>query len=190
MLVAALRQGDPQAYETLVRSHGGPLLALCRRMLRHEEDAREALQEAFLNAFRGISSFSGQSRVGTWLHRIAVNTCLMRLRSRRRRPEEPIEPLLPRFAADGHHLRWPVGWAEPPETILARKESREAVRAAVDRLPDKYREVLLLRDIEGFDTQETAEALGVSTAVVKVRLHRARQALRTLLEERFGRAPR
>jgi len=189
-LLSALRAGEASAYERLVRSHGGPLLAVCRRILRDEEDAREAVQEAFLSAFRGIAEFSGRARLGTWLHRIAVNACLMRLRSRRRHPEQPIEELLPRFEADGHFARWPVDWAEPADALLARREARESVRACLDRLPESHRTVLLLRDIEELDTAETARALGLSVAAVKVRLHRARQALRTLLEAEFGRAGR
>jgi len=177
-LVAALRAGREDAYEQLVRSYAGRLLAVARRLLGEGEDAHDAVQEAFLSAFRSIDGFQGNARLSTWLHRIVVNAALMRLRTRRRKPEEPIDALLPGFLPDGHREeRRP--WQ--PGAALERREQRQLVRAAIDRLPDSYRTVLLLRDIEELDTAEVAEMLGVSPAVVKTRLHRARQALREIL---------
>jgi RNA polymerase sigma-70 factor (ECF subfamily) len=184
-LVAGLRTGEPSACETLVRTHGPALLAVTRRILRHDEDARDAVQEAFLAAFRAAGSFEGTARLSTWLHRIAVNAALMKMRARRRRPEESIEDLLPGFLEDGHHVRDTGEWAAPPEALLERRENREFVRACIDRLPEEYRTVLVLRDIEELDTEETAQTLGMTVAGVKTRLHRARQALRELLADRF-----
>jgi RNA polymerase sigma-70 factor (ECF subfamily) len=179
-LVAALRAGDDGAYEQLVRSHAPRMLAVARRLLGDGEDARDAVQEAFGSAFRSIGSFAGQARLSTWLHRIVVNAALMRLRTRRRKPEQPLDDLLPRFESDGHR-RDPGGPWQPAER-LERREARKLVRDAIERLPESYRTVLVLRDIEGLDTAQAAELLGVSTGVVKTRLHRARQALRTLLD--------
>jgi len=181
-LLAALREGDGRAYERLVTGHGGRMLAVARRMLRNDEEARDAVQEAFLSAFRGLPRFAGQSRLTTWLHRITVNAALMKLRSRRARPEESIEPLLPNFLEDGHATRSYVEWPESAEQLLQRAEVRRLVRTAIDRLPPTYRTVLLLRDIEELDTGEVAELLSVSENAVKIRLHRARQALRELLD--------
>lgn len=181
-LLAALRGGDDRAYERLVNEHGGRMLAVARRMLRNDEEARDALQEAFLLAFRGLPRFAGQSRLGTWLHRIVVNASLMKLRSRRAHPEEPIEPLLPTFLDDGHSAVSYGDWPESADLLLERSEIRERVRASIDRLPDTYRTVLLLRDIEEMDTGEVATALGITPNAVKIRLHRARQALRELLD--------
>ncbi len=186
-LVTALRRGEPDAYEALFRTHSGRLLATARRMLRNEEDAREALQDAFLGAFRGLAGFDGAAQVSTWLHRILVNACLMKLRARRRKPEHLIDPLLPRFLEDGHHVTHPQPWAEPADAILELQEEREFVRAAIDRLPECYRTVLLLRDIEELGTEEAAQLLGITTGALKLRLHRARQALRVLLESRYAR---
>jgi RNA polymerase sigma-70 factor (ECF subfamily) len=157
-------------------------------MLRNEEDAREALQDAFLAAFRGLPGFDGSAQVSTWLHRILVNTCLMKLRARRRKPEQPLDPLLPSFLEDGHHAAHPRPWDAAADAILELREEREFVRAAIDRLPVSYRTVLLLRDIEELDSEEAAQVLGITTGALKVRLHRARQALRTLLEARYARA--
>lgn len=185
-IVERLRRGDGAAYEELVRREAGRLLASCRRILRDdEEEARDVVQEAFFTAFQRIGSFKGDCQISTWLFRIAVNAALMRLRSRRRRPESPIEELLPRYYDDGHR-QIPDGDAElpEPEAVLRREEARRAVREAIDRLPDTYRVVLLLRDIEQRSTGETADMLGVTPTAVKLRLHRARQALRELLGAR------
>lgn len=181
-LVLALRAGDSAAYERLVRTYGNWLLAVARRILHNEEDARDAVQEAFLSAFRGLAKFDGASRLSTWLHRIAINAALMRLRSKRRRPEASLDGLLPRFVEDGHQVDPPDPWQESAEQLLTREETRAHVRAKIGELPESYRTVLLLRDIEGMDTGETAVMLGVNEGVVKTRLHRARQALRTLLD--------
>ena len=182
-LVARLRAGEDAAYEELVRAYGARLLAVSRRFLRVEEDARDAVQEAFISAFRAIDRFEGGSRISTWLHRIVVNASLMKLRSRQRKPETSIEELLPRFLEDGHFADPPSEWQQTAEQALQRRQTREQVREAIDRLPDNYRTVLLLRDIEGLDTAETAEVLEVSANAVKIRLHRARQALRKLIDQ-------
>lgn len=181
-LLAGLRAGDDRAYESLVSEHGGRMLAVARRLLRDDEEARDAVQEAFVLAFRGLPRFAGQSRLSTWLHRIVVNASLMRLRSRRAHPEESIEPLLPTFLEDGHSSATYGEWPESADRLLERAEVRERVRASIDRLPVTYRTVLLLRDLEELDTGEVATALGISANAVKIRLHRARQALRELLD--------
>ncbi len=184
-LLAALREGDDAAFERLVRLHSPRLLAVARRILGPGAEAEDAVQEAFLSAFRALRAFEGQCQLGTWLHRIAANAALMRLRSRRRRSESSIEDLLPRYLEDGTHLAHPAPWVPTPEALLEQHEVRERVRAAIDELPASYREVLLLRDIEELDTREVASLLEISENLVKVRLHRARQALRTLLEPLF-----
>jgi RNA polymerase sigma-70 factor (ECF subfamily) len=181
-LVALLREGDPGAFETLVRTHMPMMLRVARRFMRSEEDARDVVQDAFVSAFRSIGKFGSNARLSTWLHRIVVNASLMKLRTQRRHPEEDIEEYLPRFKEDGHQLPRSEDWTETAETILQRTELAGTVRAAIDRLPDTYREVLLLRDIEELSGEEAAETLGVTSNAVKVRLHRARQALRTLLD--------
>ncbi len=184
-LLEALREGREEAFETLVRTHSGRMLSVCRRILRSDEEAKDAVQEAFVSAFRGLPGFEGTSRLGTWLHRIAVNASLMRLRSKKRRPEESIDELLPAFKDDGHARVEPRDFSPSALQLVESRETREFVRGCIDRLPDLYRVVLLLRDIEEMDTSEAAEVLGVSEGVVKVRLHRARHALRRLLGERF-----
>lgn len=182
-LVRCLKAGDEDAYATVVRTLGGRMLSVARRFLHDEEAARDAVQEAFLSAFRGIHRFDGEAQLATWLHRIVVNAALMKLRTRRRKPEQSIEEMLPAFAEDGHHARRPVvAWTDSAEQTLLRREARQRVRAAIAELPESYRTVLLLRDIEERSTREAADLLGITENALKLRLHRARQALATKLQ--------
>jgi RNA polymerase sigma-70 factor, ECF subfamily len=186
-LLARLRKGDEQAFEVLVRAFGGRLLAVARRLVRNEEDARDVVQSAYLSAFRALDQFEGACQLSTWLHRIVVNAALMKLRSRRRKPEESIEVLLPSFQDDGHHVEQFSDWTTPSDQLLQRAQTRATVRACIDHLPEHYRAVLILRDIEEHSTQEVAEMLTTTQAAVKVRLHRARQALSTLVRKEYAR---
>ncbi len=176
------RAGYEEARAALVRKYGGRMLTVARRFLGREEDSADAVQDAFLAAFRSLDKFQGNSSIGTWLHRIVVNSCLTKLRARSRSRAVPIDDLLPTFDETGHHARPVRSWEGQPLALLTREETRMQVRACIDRLPEAYRTVLLLRDIEDLDTEQTAEHLGITPAAVKTRLHRARQALRALLE--------
>lgn len=181
-LVARLRAGEEAAFEELVRTHGGRMLGVARRLLRDPDEAQDAVQDAFLSAFRSLEKFEGGARLSTWLHRIVVNAALMKLRTRRRKPETSIEELLPRFLEDGHQAQPAVAWKLPADQALERAQLGQLVRRRIDELPETYRTVLLLRDVEDLDTAETADFLGIAPNAVKTRLHRARQALRTLLD--------
>jgi RNA polymerase sigma-70 factor (ECF subfamily) len=181
-LLARLRAGENAAFEQLIRAYGGRLLAVARRFLPVEEDARDAVQEAFTSAFRSIESFEGNARLSTWLHRIVVNAALMKLRTRRRKPEQSIEDLLPGFLENGHLERPASPWRKDALEGLEREALRALLNEKIQMLPERYRNVLLLRDIEELDTQETAKLMGISEGAVKTRLHRARLALRELLE--------
>jgi RNA polymerase sigma-70 factor (ECF subfamily) len=164
------------------------LLAAARRLLRNEEEARDAVQSGFIRAFQALPRFRGDSSLSTWLHRIVINEALMRLRSKTR--EEPIDDsLLPQVKADGHQVRDTADWTDSAEKASERAETAALVRASIDQVPEPYRTVLILRDVEELTPDEVAEQLGLSKNVIKVRLHRARQMLRTLLERRFGGAP-
>ena len=185
-LIARLKAGDPDAFEELVRTYGGRLLAVARRFVRNESDAQDIVQAAYLSAFRALPQFEGGCQVSTWLHRIVVNTALMKLRTRRRKPEESIELLLPAFQEDGHHVEQFSDWSTPADALLEKKETRATVRACIAQLPDNYREVLMLRDIEELTTQDVAQLLNLTPTAVKVRLHRARQALSTLLRKEYA----
>ena len=187
-LLAALRVGEEAAFETLVRSYGGRMLSVARRLLGNDDDAQDAVQEAFLSAFKALAAFDGRSKLSTWLHRIVVNAALMKLRTQKRRPEQSIDDLLPKFKEDGHEAGPRTRW-EDSATNAERTETQQLIREQILTLPETYRTVLLLRDIEENDTETVAQILAVSPAAVKVRLHRARQALRTLLDPLFGGQP-
>lgn len=182
-LIAGLRAGNGEAFETLLRLHGARLLRLARRFLGSEEDARDALQDAMVAVYKSIGAFEATSMLSTWLHRIVVNACLMKLRTKRRRHEEiDLDAHLPRFVEDGHQVEPSVPWSESAESMLERAELRALVRESIEQLPDTHRIVLHLRDIEEMSTEETAAILGITPNAVKIRLHRARQALRALLD--------
>jgi RNA polymerase sigma-70 factor (ECF subfamily) len=172
-LVEALRAGNESAFEYLVSTQRERMQAVARRFFAEEEDVRDAVQEAFLAAYRGIDRFEGQARLSTWLHRVVVNACLMKLRSRRRKPEQSLDE----GTAAGLVSLDP----EDAQSRLERREDAAEVQDAISTLPEHHRRVLLLRDIEDRDTRETAEVLSISPAAVKTRLHRARVALRSRL---------
>ena len=185
-LLTALRAGHEWAFETMVRLYGGRLLAVARRFTRNDEDAQDVVQSAYLSAFRALKDFEGTCQLSTWLHRIVVNSALMKLRSRRRKPEESIDALLPSFQEDGHHVEQFSEWSIPADQLMERKETRATVQECIEQLPENYRLVLKLRDIEELSTQEVAGMLAMTPTAVKVRLHRARQALSTLLRKEYA----
>jgi RNA polymerase sigma-70 factor, ECF subfamily len=183
-LLAGLRSGDQYAFEEMVRRFGGRLLATARRYLRSETDACDVLQDAFLCALKSMDTFKGDSQLSTWLHRIVVNSAMMHLRAKRRCVEADggeIDALLPRFNTAGNWIDERIHSA-PAHLVFEASETRALVRRCIDLLPENYRIVLILRDIEELDTEEVASLLNVTPSNVKVRLHRARQALKALLE--------
>lgn len=185
-LIRRLRTNDVDAFETLVRLNRGRMLATAWRLLGSEVDAQDAVQDALLAAYRAIRLFAGNSMLSTWLHRLVVNSSLMRLRFKRRRPETAIPNLL--------HLEETGKWAEtgiplPPtsEAVCESNQTRAMVRACIARLPAAYQVILLLRDLEELDNNEVAQLLAISANTVKIRLHRARRALKTLIERQSSR---
>ena len=186
-LLRRLRSGDEAAYERLVRDLTPRLLAVARRIARSESDAEDAVQEAFLSAFKAIATFDGRSSLSTWLHRIVTNAALMKVRKDKTRREAPIENLLPQFDADGHHTRSPHAWpgvthAGDDGIELPGGVAKAQLWEAMAALPEEFRDVILMRDVEGMESKAVATALGISDALVRQRLHRGRQALMKLLE--------
>ena len=184
VLVSRLQSGDAIAYETLVREYGPRMLVVARRFLHCPQDCADAVQDAFISAFQSIASFQEHASLSTWLHRITVNSCLMTLRSRSRRKSSSLEELLPQFDHSGHHAARVSRWNDAM-TQVETEEQRAQVRACIDRVPEPYRSVLLLRDIEQLDTEQTATMLGTTSGNIKTRLHRARQMLRSVLDLAF-----
>lgn len=130
-LIDGLKKGEDWAFEALVRTFGARMLSVARRIVGNDEDARDVVQSAYLSAFRAIGSFEGSSQLSTWLHRVVVNTALMRLRSRRRKPEESIEALLPAFQTDGHFSERFVAGSLAADQLLEREETRRIVREPI-----------------------------------------------------------
>jgi RNA polymerase sigma-70 factor (ECF subfamily) len=141
------------------------------------------VQDAFLQAFRAIKYFREEARVSTWMHRIVANAALMRLRSASRRPEVAMGDLLPTFDEEGHHAEHIRTLPVSVESALESAEIRAQVRRCIERLPEQYRAVIVLRDLQELSTAETAALLEITENAVKIRLHRAHQALRTLLTQ-------
>ncbi|HEX7069586.1 MAG TPA: sigma-70 family RNA polymerase sigma factor [Rhodothermales bacterium] len=184
--VDAIRRGDREAFEELVRQESPRLYRMIVRIVRDPDEARSVLQETFLQAFRNIGSFRGDARLSTWLYGIGINQARAALRRNRRYEtldEEDIERLQPAFR-DGAYADRMRAWN--PERVTETAERQRLVREAIDQLPESYRTVVILRDIEELSTSEAARILDVSEGAVRVRLHRARQALRTLLDRHFG----
>jgi len=175
-LVARLRVGDNAAYAQLVHAHTGTMTVVARRFFGDTSDAAEAVQDAFVSAFRAMNTFEGTAKLGTWLHRITVNACLLKLRGRKRSRLVALD--------DETHFTD----ALENNSALSQTETRSRVRAGVEQLPEAYRTVIQLRDLEGLSTEETAARLGTNCGAVKTRLHRARQALKTILEPQFANA--
>ena len=176
------QQDDQHENEQLVRDHIGWMLALAQKLVGERSLAEDAVQNAFVAAFRALPAFEGRSSIKTWLHRITVNACLMILRKHKRLAEQPIDEYLPEFDRYNCRIEAPWGHLATAEEILDNQRLSTLVAEKIAMLPDTYRIVFQLRDIEQYDTSEVAELLDISVSNVKVRLHRARAALKKLLE--------
>lgn len=182
-LVRRIIAGDESGFESLVQHHGGRMLAVARRITGNEADAHDCLQEALMKCFTSMDQFEGRAGLGTWLHRIVVNVSLMRLRSHSRIREDSLDEFQPEFDRQGMRIEdAPLSRAKEIETLYEQGQSQAAVRAAIDRLPTEYRAIVIARDIEQLSTTETAELLNISRSLAKTRLHRARAALKRLLD--------
>jgi RNA polymerase sigma-70 factor (ECF subfamily) len=182
-LISCLRDGEDGCYEILVRRFGPRVLSTAKRYLRSEAEAHDCFQDTFIAVFEGIDRFEQRSSLGTWIRRIAINQCLMRIRAQGRRREESIDHLLPVFDENGSraHIFAPINSSATTDPI-DRSRTKVIVREKINALPDTYRVMLLLRDIDGYSTKEAAAIEGISVTAAKTRLHRARSALKSLLE--------
>lgn len=179
---ATLRDGNREAVESFVRHNMVWMLPLAKRILKDDQLAEDAVQGAFANIFKNLDGFEGRSSGRTWMHRIVVNQALMILRARKRLNEDRIDDVLPTFDENGCRIEDRWSEFETPESLMQQSQTIAGVAGMIERLPEPYRVVLLLRDIEEMPTAEVAGVLALSEANVKVRLHRARAALKRLLE--------
>lgn len=178
-LLSALRRRDPDAFAFLFEAYSDKIFRLAAGLLEDEAEAEGIVQETFLRFFERLDQFKGRSKIGTWLYRVAYNACMDLLRQRR--PDLSLD-----FVEDDEHLPLPtvfVDWSQWPESLLTDAEMSAELDKAISSLPEKYRAVFILREIEGLSTRETAQITGLSTSATKVRLHRARIELRERLAE-------
>lgn len=184
-LFSAAKSGDYQAFEEIVRRYHDKVYRLAFGMMKSDAEAEEVVQDTFLNVFRHLDSFRADAAPGSWLYRIAANSALMRLRTKRRKPLLSIEDMPPGVDGDARSI-WPMGlWGETPDDKLLTKELLARIQDAIARLPEKYRLVLLMRDVEGLDNAEVADTLGLTLPTVKARLHRSRLFVRDEIERYF-----
>jgi RNA polymerase sigma-70 factor (ECF subfamily) len=187
-LLEAIRGDDPAAFEEFVRRYGGRILGFGMRVCGEPEDAKDVAQETLIQAYRSLKDVDEPKALRSWLFRVVSNACLMRRRKRKHEPQRELslDELMPRGVEDAE-IEIPDA-RHLPEDEAAREEVREAVHVGIKKLAPEYRMVLLLRDIEQLSTRETADALQLNESTVKMRLHRARLMLRSVLADRLGRA--
>lgn len=189
-LAARAAAGDSSAFETIVQRYQARVFRLACR-LTSDTDAPDVLQDTFLQVYRHLSSFRGESQFGTWLYRIATNAALMHRRATARRPVESLDEYLPRFDADGKHAATPAQLqvASHADELLDRQTLADKARDVIARLPDGYREAFVLRDLEDMPTAHVARVLDIEPAAVRQRVHRARLMLRGYLSDLVGVKP-
>jgi RNA polymerase sigma-70 factor, ECF subfamily len=179
-LIARILAGEKELFHELIRPYERMVYLTLLAIVKNEADAEDAAQEAVISSYRYLSSFRGHAKFSTWLTTIAINEGRKRLRKAKTAAEESIEEEVE--GQEGDFTPAPLtDWREVPLEALERKELREALRVAVAELPDIYRHVFILRDLEELNIEETSQAMGISVGVVKVRLHRARIMLQKRL---------
>ena len=179
VLIGRIRGGETELFYELIRPYERRVFVIAFTILRNEEDAEDAVQDAFLKAFKHLAQFRSESRFSTWLVQVAINEARLRQRKSHLEIMRPIED---KQNEDGSYTPHDfTDWREIPSEALERKEIREKLVAALASLAQKYREVFVLRDVEHMSIEDTAQALGISAGAVKTRLLRARLMLRDLL---------
>ncbi|HEY7584986.1 MAG TPA: sigma-70 family RNA polymerase sigma factor [Candidatus Deferrimicrobiaceae bacterium] len=181
VLLEELRKGTPEAVEMLFDRFHGKIFSLAMSILKNESDAEEATQDVFMTVVQKAHTFKGNSALYSWIYRICVNTCLMRLRGKRRSETVSIEDFMPVFTEDGMHASLIDDWSKEVERKALDKELGQVIRRFTENLSEKYRVVFVLSDVEGLSNEETAQILGLTVPAVKSRLHRARLYLREQL---------
>lgn len=182
-LVQRARNRDEAAIRSIMQSNNRRLYRLARGILRNDGEAEDVVQETYVRAFTHLDSFRGDSRLATWLARIAMNEALGRLR--RQRPGVEWTSLPP-GVLEAQIIQFPLSATSDPEKTMAQREIQEVVEHAIDDLPEAFRIVFITRIIEGMNIEETAEILGLKPETVKTRLHRARTMLRDNIEKKIG----
>ena len=175
----------PLTPEQVFRDHAPRVYNLARRMLGNDADAEDVTQDVLLQVVRKLNTFRGEANLGTWLHRVTVNAALAHRKKRARRQEHELHDPLDLFLQDGHHAGPVHPWSITPQAVAEKKETARLIEAAVGRLPEMYRDVYVLADVEGLPNGEIGDMLGLSVPAVKSRLHRGRLLMRNALARHF-----
>ncbi|MBY5761515.1 RNA polymerase sigma factor [Rhizobium laguerreae] len=185
-LVPLAKMGDESAIRTIVQRHNQRLFRTARAIIRNDAEAEDVVQAAYVKAFTNLATFRGDAQLSTWLTRITLNEALGRVRARKNTTglgEIDMQTMAP----GGEVLQFPSSLsATDPETELSRSQARHLLENAVDELPDDFRAVFVLRDIEGMSTDEAASYLGIRPETAKTRLHRARKMMRQSIEKQLS----
>jgi RNA polymerase sigma-70 factor (ECF subfamily) len=189
-LLTRAATGDGGALEALMSRYAARVYRLAYGITRNAPDAEEVVQDVFLQIVNKGAGFEGRAALASWIYRITTNVSLNKRRGKRRELETSLDELLPTFLPDGHRAGERsfvvADWSATPDRELLSGESRRLLEAAIDRLPEHYRAVLVLRDVEELSNEEVAQIVGDTVAAVKTRLHRARMALREQLTRHLG----
>jgi RNA polymerase sigma factor (sigma-70 family) len=189
LLLQHTAAGDAVALETLMGRYSSRVYRLAYGITRSAPDAEEIVQDVFLQMVRKGTGFEGRAALASWIYRVTTNVALNKRRGKRYQVETSLDDVLPTYEADGHRAGprafLVANWSERPDAELLSGEARRVLEEAIDRLPEHYRAVLVLRDVEELSNEEVAAAIGDSVPAVKTRLHRARMALREMLTRRL-----
>lgn len=190
LLLKEAAGGNATAIETLMSRYGNRVYRLAYGITRNAADAEEIVQDVFWQLVRKGGEFEGRAAVASWIYRVTTNVALNKRRGKRREVETSLDDCLPTYEADGHRAGarafLVADWSARPDHELLSGETRRILEEAIDRLPEHYRAVLVLRDVEELSNEEVAASVGDSVSAVKTRLHRARMALREILTRRLG----
>ena len=187
LLIERMKCGDEEAFEKIMERYQPRVYRLAYRLTGSVADAEDVTQNVFLILHEKIASFKGESALFSWVYKITLNASWEILRNRKRESHVSIEQYLPEFNRNGQHAEPFLDWSNRPDELTTRKEAQVLVRKAIDGLSTEYKTVLILRDIEGLPSRETAEILDLTVPAVKSRLHRARLYIRGRLASYFSR---
>ena len=190
LLLKEAAGGDASALETLMSRYSGRVYRLAHGITRNPADAEEIVQDVFLQMVRKGAAFEGRAALASWIYRVTTNIALNKRRGKRREVETSLDDCLPTYESDGHRAGvrafLVADWSARPDHELLSGETRRVLEDAIDRLPEHYRAVLILRDVEELSNEEVAASVGDSVPAVKTRVHRARMALREILTRSLG----
>lgn len=171
--------------ELVFRQYGPRVYHLARRMLGNDADAEDVTQDVLVQVVRKLDTFRGEAELGTWLHRVTVNAALAHRQKRARREEKELHDRLDFFLDDGHHAQPVRPWSVTPADLAEQRETTQLIESAIQHLPEAYRDVYVLADVEGLPNAEIGDMLGLSVPAVKSRLHRSRLLMRHALAPHF-----